>query len=346
MSLSNHRKAIAALYAFGCLTAGSDTSAAPPSSFAVRSDKSAIIMIPIADDHISPEQPDIDLGQPRGVAVDRAGNVFIVAWGHATVTEITAASGHRTTLTLSTMMSDAAGIAVDGDDNIFLANVLAGTVTEFEAAGGYAERKLLASGLKAPSGLAFDDAGTLFVAETGAEAVRAIHIGANGSPMETIPTPGIEPTGLYVDPSGNLFLAGSGTLKELLAADRYKNSRTLHVVEPTTDDHGMPLVGFGNHLTDVTLDHAGHAIFAECSYGHHGSACSIGMIATGQDDGEVRWLDAELGRVESLAIDTDSNIYVGDEGGRNNDASKSGAIREFLASDGYKTSKRIGGTFE
>ena len=145
---------------------------------------------------------------PVGLAFDSAGNLYVADSGDGAVREITPAG---TVSALAVGINDPTALAVDAAGNLYVANNGDNTVSEVTPAGKVSN---VASGLNQPVGLAFDSAGNLYVANFG-----------NGTVIELTPRGEVatfasglnDPVGLAFDSAGNLYVAsdGNGTVTKL-----------------------------------------------------------------------------------------------------------------------------------
>jgi hypothetical protein len=191
---------------------------------------------------------------PSGVAVDGAGNVYVVDHGNSTLRKITAA-GIVTTLAGTPGVSGSAdgtgaaarfffptGVAVDGAGNVYVADfetirkvTPTGVVTTLAGAPGVqgsADGRGVAARFFAASGVAVDGAGNLYVADDGNSNIRKV------TPTGVVTTlagpPGSEgsadgtgaaarffvPAGVAADGARNVYVAdtGNSTLRKVTAA--------------------------------------------------------------------------------------------------------------------------------
>jgi sugar lactone lactonase YvrE len=135
---------------------------------------------------------------PEGVAVDGAGNVFVVDYWNSTIRKVTPAGAVTTFAGTAGLAGNADGagaaarfsvlhgVAVDGAGNVFVADTgnntirkvtSAGMVTTLAGSAGYsgsADGTGAAARFHSPDGVAVDGAGNVFVADTGNNAIRKI----------------------------------------------------------------------------------------------------------------------------------------------------------------------------
>jgi sugar lactone lactonase YvrE len=181
---------------------------------------------------------------PEGVAVDNAGNVYVVDTSNHTIRKITS-NGVVTTLAgtagvsgsadgtgTAAQFSDPLGVAVDSIGNVYVADAYNNHTIRKIAPGGvvttYAGTAGLSGGADGtgpaarfyyPAGVAVDSAGNLFVADRGAHTIRRITpggvvttyagtAGISGAADGTGAAAQFEsPSGVAVDNGGNVYVA-------------------------------------------------------------------------------------------------------------------------------------------
>src|SRR5262245_3592622 len=155
------------------------------------------------------------LYQPLDLAVDSAGNVFVVDYmilgesiGNGAIFKVTP-NGALTIF--ASRVSHASSLAIDRAGNLFVADYDNGTIYKYKPTGS---RATFATGLYHPVGLAFDSVGNLFVADN---SVGNLHQGSiykyspNGSRVViAVLVPGDRPADLAFDRMGNLYMADLG----------------------------------------------------------------------------------------------------------------------------------------
>ncbi len=223
-----------------------------------------------------------NLGNPIGVAVDAAGNLFIADYGNNRVRRVDTATGFITTV---------AGTGIGG----------------YGGDGGPAAGASLLS----PAAVAVDAVGNLFIADQGNYRVRRVDAvtgvittvagsdvqgyGGDGGPATDAAL--ITPTGVAVDAAGNLFIA-----------DSY-NSRVRRVDAVTgviTTVAGTSGAGFGGD--------GGPAAAAPLAYPAAVAVDAAGnLFITDSGNGRVRRVDAVTGLISSVA--GDGTFAYGGDGG-------------------------------
>lgn len=194
--------------------------------------------------------------EPRGIAVDGAGNVYVADYGNHTVRKISAA-GLVTTLAgaagmpgsvdgngTSARFRGLAGVAVDGAGNVYVADTdnrtirkitPGGNVTTLAGTagmGGNIDASGAAARFGEPRGLAVDTGGTLYVADYGAHTIRKVSAGGtvttlagSGAAAGSADGTGAAarfyfPSGVTVDGLGNVYVADTAndTIRKISAA--------------------------------------------------------------------------------------------------------------------------------
>ena len=149
------------------------------------------------------------LSEGTAVAVDGAGNLIVADMGSTQVLKITP-SGSASTVATGVCPY---GIAVDGVGNIFIPDLCHNQVLEVLAASG--TQLSLGSGLNAPWGVALDASGNLFVADNGN--ARVVKIPTNGGAQTTVASGLADPLAVAVDAAGNLFITVNDGVEEIPA---------------------------------------------------------------------------------------------------------------------------------
>jgi sugar lactone lactonase YvrE len=172
---------------------------------------------------------------PAGVAVDGAGNVFVVDASANTVYELVAGSGSP--VALGTGLNGPTGAAVDYAGDLFIADTGNGRVIEIQNLGGTlasSSQTTIASGLNAPLAIATGPLDTLYIAQAGQLARYDVR-GVPTSLTTVLSTAIGRPGALAVDASGNVFVGDSsaGTVTEIVQGTNAATTVASGLTAPT-----------------------------------------------------------------------------------------------------------------
>ena len=181
--------------------------------FVTSTDDSAVVEVPYGPNGYGSQEWSrfYDLYQPKGLAVDTAGDLFTDDSSNY-VTELPA-TGSEFDLPI-TGLNNPMGVAVDDFGDVFVADSGNNRVVELphgpNGNTGYGTQVTLPfTGLNGPMGIAVDGAGDVFVADYGSRRVVELPNGNTGYGTQvTLPfTAPIAPTGVAVDGAGNLVVS-------------------------------------------------------------------------------------------------------------------------------------------
>jgi sugar lactone lactonase YvrE len=291
--------------------------------------------------------------KPTGVAVDNAGNIYVVEYSNCTIRKITAA-GLVTTLagTAGNPGSDnyrgsaakfyyPRGVAVDKAGNVYVADTgntkirkitPTGDVTTF-AGGGYGSADGTGSNAQffRPEGVAVDGTGNVYVADTGNQTVRKITPAGvvttvAGTPMaigfENGTGSGAKfnsPAGIAVDTTGNVYVADTfnGLIRKITSAATV-TTLAGSVVSSKGSTDGTSSVARFNFPAGVAVDGTNNVYVADTWNHTIRKISAAGVVTTlagsagnpGSTDGTGN--TARFYSPCGLALDKAGNIYVAD----------------------------------
>src|SRR5882762_774503 len=187
-----------------------------------------------------------DSADAEGVAVDKAGNIYIADYMNNRVRMVNTAgvistvagtglqvSLGNSNLAIKTAVAGPSGVAVDSQGNLFIAETLGGHIRKMTQAGiistvagngapaSFGDGAAATSaGLLTPTALALDSAGNIYIAEFAAHRIRKVNTAGIISTIAGIGTEGFSgdggpatsakinsPLGVAVDSAGNIYIA-------------------------------------------------------------------------------------------------------------------------------------------
>ncbi len=287
---------------------------------------------------------------PQNVAVDAAGNLFIVDMYNRRVRKVVA-DGTITTLAgggagnsgdggpaTAAQLAGPRGLTADGSGNFYFADSgsnrirrvgadgTISTVAGTGVAGGAGDGgPAISAQLNAPRGVALDSAGNLYIADTGNHGVRKVAPGGTITTVAAIASP----DGVAVDAAGNLYIADTtGNAVRKRAAD---GTITTVAQGNVASDESSDLVPMG-----VAVDTGGNVYAADdgpywvvvrpgSDLNHVQWNSRIrrvapgGAITTVAGDGSSGYsgdggpaTEASLSYPNSVAVDGAGNLYIGE----------------------------------
>ncbi len=253
------------------------------------------------------------LANPQGVAVDSAGDVFIVNTATCTVDEVNHATG--------------------------LISIVAGTGNAGDGGNGIPATE---AQLRYPVGVAVDSAGDLFIADSGNNLIREVDLstgiittiaggGGNSSPGYSGAATGAslnDPNGLAVNAAGDVFIAdtGSNLIQELIPTGGPNYNIMTVAGNGSTSyggDGGLATAAALSQPVGVAVDAAGDIFIADTNnYRVREVNAATGDISTiagvGVSDGGFFHgngglaTSVQLGVIQGVAVDAAGDVFLAD----------------------------------
>ncbi|MBC7456277.1 MAG: gluconolaconase [Massilia sp.] len=285
-------------------------------------------------------------GDPFGVVLDRAGNVYVADAGEQNRIQKIGPDGAMTVLAggreafadgagRAAAFHTPSGLAIDRAGNLFVADTgnnairkvtPQGVVSTVAGGGGAGHRDGAAAQalFNGPIGVAVDAKGNLFVADSYNDRIRKIGVDGMVSTIAGGLAPGFQdgpaatalfdtPTGLALDLAGNLYIADAqnGAVRKL---DANGQVSTLAQGETGVEE---PLM---RRPVALALTADGYLYIGDMARGRilqlSPSGQLGGLIGIGIDIQVGDATTPRLGRVAGLALDRDGALYVTDAGRR------------------------------
>jgi uncharacterized repeat protein (TIGR01451 family) len=241
------------------------------------------------------------LGDPYGVAVDAAGNLYIADSNNFRV-----------------RMVSASGI---------ISTVAGNGACCFSGDGGAAK----SAELDSPNGVALDTAGNLYIADRYGDRIRKVSAGGTISTVAGNGSYGYSgdghsattaqfryPQGVAADASGNIYIADSGNsrIREVNAAGIVST-----LVGGAIGDGGLGVFGLLNQPGGVVRDNAGNTYISDTNNSRIRQVSANGTISTVAGTGAAGFsgdggaaAGAQFNNPQGLALDASGNLYVADAG--------------------------------
>jgi len=288
------------------------------------------------------------LGVPREVAVDAAGNLYIADTTNHRIRRVDS-SGTITTVAgtgkegfsgddgpaADAQLHFPYGVAVDGAGNLFISDTWNDRIRRVDPSGTITT--FAGTGLYLPHGVAVDGSGSLFIADFGNQRIRRVdrsgtittvagtgERGFSGDQGPALAAQLQRPAGVAVDTTGNIFIADSGNHR----IRRVDRSGTITTVAGTGEpgfsgDHGPAVAVQLQRPEGVVVDGAGNLFIADSRNNRIRRVDSSGTLTTIAGTGEYGFsgdggpaAEARLASPGGLAVDGAGNLLIADVGNR------------------------------
>ncbi|NLE75253.1 MAG: hypothetical protein GX605_00695, partial [Chloroflexi bacterium] len=255
--------------------------------------------------------------QPRGVAYDAQGNIYVADMGNLRVQKFAPDGSFLLAFGAEAELQEPFDLVVDAAGQVFVLDPPTDGVAIFGPDGTYRGRIGQGINMFRPRGIGVDQLGNLYVADTGGS--RVLKLAPNGQVLAEVCAKGegpgqvTQPTDVAVGPDGTIYVADPhrGQMQRLDAAGRYLNAWSI----PTANTFDCPRLAVMPNGLVLATDPEGHQVMiydAEgrvmASFGGQGAAEGqfakpIGIAAAA--DGQVVVADPLQHRVQvfSVAID-------------------------------------------
>jgi DNA-binding beta-propeller fold protein YncE len=244
------------------------------------------------------ELPITGLTDPVGVAVDRAGNIYVTDFASKRVLKLAGGSGPQTELAF-TGLSNPNGVAVDDAGNVYVTDCNNNRVLELPGGSG-PQIELPFAGLNYPAGIALDDAGDIFVVDVGNN--RVLKLTAGKGPQDELPFTGLDwPSWIALTSRGDVYVSDE------------RHSRVLMLSRGRAPQIELPFTGL-HKPTGVAVDDSGNVYVADGvgTYDNSNSLPSRMLILRGGTAPQRDLPIAGLNRPIGLAVDGAGNVYIAD----------------------------------
>lgn len=201
---------------------------------------------------------------PRGVAVDVAGNVYVADTGNRRVQKFTPDGALLQVLGEDAGLKEPFDLVVGPDGHLYVLDPQNDNVAHLGPDGAYLGRLGVGIGLFRPRGMAVDAAGNLYIADTGGS--RVLKLSPTGQILAVVCTAGDgagkvrQPTDVAVAPDGSLYVVDPSLrlVQRLDAQGRYVRGWTIPPAN-TFDGPHLAVLPWGGLLV---TDPEGHKVNA------------------------------------------------------------------------------------
>ncbi len=234
--------------------------------------------------------PFTGLNTPNGVAVDVAGDVFVIDSSNLRVMKLVAGSSTPTALPFTGLIMPA-GVAVDGAGSVYVTHY--GNQVVKLATGSNTQTLLPFTDLHGAEGVAVDSAGNVYVADTNGN--RVVKLAAGSSTQTVVPFTGLNlPNGVAVDTAGNVYVAD------------YGHNRVVELAAGSNAQTVLNFTGLSAPI-GVAADSAGTVYVVDSNLNR------VVKLAAGPNTQTMLPFTGLKGPA-AVAVDKAGNVYVADQG--------------------------------
>ncbi|BBZ68633.1 hypothetical protein MINS_40620 [Mycolicibacterium insubricum] len=234
--------------------------------------------------------PITGLAQPDGLAVDRAGTLYVADRGNNRVLQLRRSDSGATQLPVSGL-SGPAGVALGADGAVYVSNIGNNLLLKFDP-GATSTVQLPVTTLQQPRAVAADTADDIYLLD---DSDHIQKLAAGSTETTTVGRGGLKnPSGIAVDAAGDVFVADTG------------NNRVLEVAAHSGTETPLAFGALAGP-TCVAVDGAGTVYVADTGNNRvlklpAGATAPTTLSATG------------LAGPTGIAVDTAGDVYVADAG--------------------------------
>jgi sugar lactone lactonase YvrE len=282
------------------------------------------------------------LAEPRSIAVDGAGNLYVASVGDSTIHKISASGADVILAAPAEGYATPCGVAVDGAGNVYVANTDDETICKITTDGGCSVLAGMsgnsgstdgtggAARFSTPTSVAVDGAGNVYVADNADSTVRKITpdgvvttlAGKAGSIGRNDGT-GADaqfnsPRGITADAAGNVYVAdeGSANIRKITPQGVVTTLAGVAAKPGDTDGAGAE-ARFGSPR-GLTVDAAGNVFVADTDnnlvrkIAPDGTVSTVAGSAGKTGDSDGTGSEASFSAPRGIAVDAAGNVFVAD----------------------------------
>jgi len=238
--------------------------------------------------------PAVGLNNPRGVAVDSSGNVYIADTNNNRIVKETLSGGSYAQSSIGNGLQGPYGVAVDASGNVYIADSNNHRVLKETLSNGTYTQSTIGSGLVYPEGVAVDEAGNVYIADSSIGQVLKETLSGGSYSQSSLGSGISAPDAVSVDQNGNVYIVGASSnevFKEVPAGGNYLQSTIGYgLSDPTgiaVDGNGNLYVAVFNSSTEVSQifkETLSSGSYTQSIIGSSAYYFPLGIAVDGSDD--------------------------------------------------------------